>query len=504
VPSRPVVASGHPAVTAAALEVLDAGGNAFDAVVAAGFAGALAEPSLTSLAGGGFLLAAPHDGAPTLLDFFVDTPGRDLDPPDDPHAGMEAETVRFRGDDQVFHVGPGSLAVPGCLAGFLHVHDRLGRLALDRVVAPAVALARDGVVLGRGQATVVRLLEPIMTREPEGRERYGGRDGAPFGDDQRAVNAPLAEFLTDVGLGRRRGFADADLAPRIVSDLASRGGRLSLADLEAYRVIEREPLAAELGDVRILTNAPPSYGGELVVRAVSALLARPDELGQPGSAQRLARVADAIDEVTRWHRARERAGTDAEPPNPDADPSPGRPNARRGTTHVSVTDADGSVATMTTSNGSTSGVHLVDTGIMANNVMGEADLHPHGFGSLPPGLRVGSMMAPSLLEFHDGRVVALGSGGSERIRSALTQVIVAVVHDRLPLDEAVRAPRLHPGAGVLQLEPGHDADAVRQLAQSRSINVWDAPDLYFGGVNAVDTTGAHVADPRRGGTSAAG
>ena len=486
-PVRRAVASGHPAVTAAALAVLDAGGNAFDAVVAAGFAGAVAEPSLTSLAGGGFLLAAPGGADPVLLDFFVDSPGLGAPPPVDPLDGMEATVVRFRGEDQVFHVGPGSVAVPGCLAGYLHAHARFGRLPLERVVAPAVALARDGVVLGRGQATVVRLLAPIMTREPEGRGRYAGPDGAPFADDQRVVNLPLAEFLVDVGAGRRRGFDDADLGPRIVADLTARGGRLTLADLAAHRVIEREPFVATFGDVRLITNAPPSYGGEVVARAVGELLEAPELLGASGSGTRLARLADVIEDATRWHRARERS----DPPA----------NARHGTTHVSVVDADGSLAAMTTSNGSTSGVHLADTGIMANNVMGEEDLHPHGLGTLAPGQRVGSMMAPMLLERTGAPTVVLGSGGSERIRSALSQVIVALVHDGRALEEAVRAPRLHPNAGVVQLEPGHDPEALAVLAEVRATNVWDAPDLYFGGVNAVDTAGGHAADPRRGGAS---
>lgn len=494
-PSRAAVSAGHPAVTDAALTVLRAGGNAFDAAVAAGFAGAVAEPSLTSLAGGGFLLARPRDEDALLFDFFVDVPGLGRPSPRDPLDGMTAVTIRFRGDDQVFHVGAGSLAVPGALAGYLHVHARLGRLDLASVVRPAIALARDGVVLGAGQAAVVRLLEPIMTLEPDGRARYGGREGRPFADDQRVTNEPLAAFLEDVAAGRRRGFGDPDLGPRLVADLTARGGRITQEDLAAHRVIERAPLSATFGGWRVLTNPAPSYGGELVVRALTALETGPEPLGATRSAGRLTRLTDVLDAVTRWHRARD--VRDADP----AASTPHRPNARRGTTHVSVVDGDGNLAAMTTSNGATSGVHLADTGVMANNVMGEADLHPHGFGHLAAGTRIGSMMAPMLVERPGHPTVALGSGGSERIRSALTQVVVALVHDGLDLDAAVRVPRLHPGDDAVQLEPGHDADAVAALASQRAVNVWAAPDLYFGGVNAVATDGDHAADPRRGGSS---
>jgi len=95
----------------------------------------------------------------------------------------------------------------------------------------------------------------------------------------------------------------------------------------------------------------------------------------------------------------------------------------------------------------------------------------------------------------------LGSGGSERIRSALTQTIAALLFDDLPLDEAVLTPRLHVAGGVVQLEPGFDRSAVEELRAAWPVNRWSVTDLYFGGVNAVDTDGAHVGDPRRGGVS---
>jgi gamma-glutamyltranspeptidase/glutathione hydrolase len=166
-----------------------------------------------------------------------------------------------------------------------------------------------------------------------------------------------------------------------------------------------------------------------------------------------------------------------------------------------VADAEGNVASMTTSNGSTGGVHLADTGIMANNIMGEEDLHPHGFGALPAGVRVGSMMAPTIVRHPDRPTIALGSGGSERIRSALTQVLAALLLDDADLVAAVGAPRLHVATGTVHLEPGFDASAVAALVAARAVNVWPAKDLYFGGVNAVTEDGAHVGDDRRGGTS---
>jgi gamma-glutamyltranspeptidase / glutathione hydrolase len=482
------VAAGHPATVRAAWDVLTAGGNAFDAAVAAGFTAAVAEPMLSGLAGGGFLLAAPVGADPVLYDFFVDVPG--LGGAGQDGASADPVTVRFAGADQVFHVGAGSVAVPGCLAGYLHVHARHGRLPLTDLVAPAARLAADGVVLGHAQAAVVRLLAPILAREPEGAARFAGIGGAPFGDAQRVSNPALAAFLSDVGSGRRTSFADADLAPRIVAALTAQGGTVTTADLAGYRVIEREPLCAAVAGATLLTNPPPSFGGSIVARALAQLAALPRQRrGRHGDGARLLALVTALEQATAQVRLA----------------PPAVVLRARGTTHVSVRDAEGNVAAMTTSNGSNSGVHLAGTGVMANNIMGEEDLHPAGIASARPGVRIGSMMAPSLLLRPGRPAVVLGSGGSERIRSAITQVVAALVFDDLPLVAAVLAPRVHvDAAGTVQAEPGLAAPTLAALAALRPVNVWTRTDLYFGGVHAVASDGAHVGDPRRGGVSLGG
>ena len=165
------VAAGHPRTTEAARDILRAGGNAFDATVAAGFAAVVAEPALTSLGGGGFLLAHTAQGQAVVFDFFVDTPGRGLRAGElEPH--FLPVTVRFPGSEQIFNVGLGSVAVPGVLRGYLHVHRRLGRLPLREVLAPAIQLARAGVAINRKQAYFLDLLVPIMTLTAAGRALF--------------------------------------------------------------------------------------------------------------------------------------------------------------------------------------------------------------------------------------------------------------------------------------------------------------------------------------------
>jgi gamma-glutamyltranspeptidase / glutathione hydrolase len=246
---------------------------------------------------------------------------------------------------------------------------------------------------------------------------------------------------------------------------------------------KRTPLAAWHRGVRLLTNPPPSFGGTLIVRALTTLSSRESRLPPPGTAAALVQLTDVMDEVTRFHTAP-------------------RPRSTKGTTHVSVADHDGNLASMTTSNGSGSGVILPGTGCMANNIMGEEDLHPGGFHRAEPGVRVGSMMAPTVLRRGDGPPIAMGSGGSERIRSAITQVVLALVDHDLSLVEAVAAPRIHVVDGVVQLEPGFAPGAVARLAETWEINEWEVSDLYFGGVNAASPTGERAGDHRRGGCTA--
>jgi gamma-glutamyltranspeptidase / glutathione hydrolase len=494
----------------AAAEALAEGGNAYDAAVAAGFAASVAEPCLSSLGGGGFLLARAATGRTVLFDFFVATPGRGRAPGSRP--SLTPVTVRFRSAEQVFHVGHASVAVPGCLAGYLHVHRRLGRLPLAEVVRPARELARDGVVLGAHQAAVARLLEPILSLEPAVRAMFVP-EGHPLGDEELVANPRLASFLEAVGAGDVTGFDDPAIAATIVQGMEAGGGILTAEDLAAYAVVEREPLAVAGDGWRLLTNPPPSFGGRLIGRAMARLAAE-GPAGPWNSGARLRQLAEVLADVARSHTAPgddpfpggDRPSTPADtrsgdpPDGSSGTPSGDRPRTTRGTTHVSIADAAGNLATMTTSNGSGSGLTLGTTGVLANNIMGETDLHPAGFHRTPAGRRVGSMMAPTVL-LREGRPpVALGSGGSERIRSAMVQTMAHLVDDDATLTDAVAAPRIHvDAAGVVQVEPGLPEAALEELAAERPVNPWPVTDLYFGGVNAVDGDGDRAGDPRRGG-----
>lgn len=479
------VATGHRETTGAAVAVLEAGGNAVDACVAAGFAAAVAEPTLTSLGGGGFLLARMASGEEVVYDFFVDTPGRGLDRPP-ASLDFDEVVVSFSGADQGFHVGLGSVAVPGCLAGWLHAHRRMGRLGLDEVVAPARRLALAGVEINEQQAYLLRILAPILTRTPDA-AAIVAPEGRVLGRGDRLTNEALASFLDHLD---ERGFAAPKVASRVDEEMRAGGGLLTDDDLQSYTVIERQPLEVRWRGHRLLTNPPPAFGGELVALGLLLLEERAGWPAPTGSVEHAVAVAEAM-VATDAVRREGRVGGEL-----------ARRRATGGTTHVSVRDGDGNVATMTSSNGEGSGWLIPGTGVMANNMMGEDDLHPRGFHLGAAGERVASMMAPSVVVAPDGGTeLVVGSGGSKRIRTALLQVIAAVVDQRRTLVEAVEAPRLHWDGEQLHVEPGWSTAAVEALGERWPLRGWAQRDLYFGGVHAV-TPEAAAGDPRRGGSSA--
>ncbi|MHC4390949.1 MAG: gamma-glutamyltransferase [Planctomycetota bacterium] len=491
------IASGHPLTSAAAETVLRAGGNAFDAAAAAGFASAMTEPALTTVGGGGFLLARTAEGEETVFDFFADTPGRGL-----AAADLEPDftpiTVHFPSADQVFNVGLGSAAVPGVLKGLLHVQRKLGRLPLAEVVAPAVRYAREGIVMSGFQAHVLSLLEPILTLT-QGARRLFAPSGVYLEEGHSFRNPVFADFLEGLPQGGGESFYSGAIADRIHRDMRAGHGLLTKDDLAAYKVIEREPLRVRYQGCEVLLNPEPSFGGGLI--ALSLLLL--DHVPRDGrsDAERLARVMHEVHELRgRGVICPARLAADGN----EAAFDRVRRRFTRGTTHVSVADREGNVASMTTSNGEGSGYLAPGTGVLINNMMGEDDLHPDGFHAAPPGDRVASMMCPSLV-LREGRVeLVLGSGGSKRIRTAILQVLNAVIERGLSLEDAVRAPRMHLNEQCLHVEPGHEEATLAVLEDTMHLCRWGERSMFFGGVHALraardGSPPEAYGDPRRGG-----
>ena len=228
--------------------------------------------------------------------------------------------------------------------------------------------------------------------------------------------------------------------------------------------------------------------------------------GSPAHVGRLAAVMDATAAARVEHSIEALASLDPASVARWRKRIAGRARAFRGTTQVSVIDAVGNVASATVSNGAGSDYVVPGTGIVMNNMLGEADLNPGGFHRWPLDERMTSMMAPTALAWRGGRKVATGSGGSSRIRTALLQVLVNLVDFAMDVEEAVAAPRIHVEDSFLSVEGGFDPERIAPVLEAwPDHQLWDAPNMFFGGAHTVASGPRGVegaGDPRRGGACA--
>ena len=498
---RGVVAAGHSLTAEAGASVLRDGGNAVDAAVCAVLASFAVESPLTGFGAGGHMMV--HEGGETtLIDFFVAAPGLD-----GIERGAELVPVPVRFDaetTQTFYVGPASCGVPGTAAGLAHALERFGTRPLSELVGPGVRLAREGEPVNRGQAYILDILAPIHERMPGTRELYAPQ-GRPLGEGDVFRFPELAEALELYGAEGPEPFYRGEVAAAISDFVVGHGGLVGPGDLASYEAIERKPIDTPFRGTEVLTNPPPSSGGILIAYTLGLLerfgsKSGPEQLVlamEAANSRRDLAFAESLYEEGMEVGFLDSIGLDL-----------AAADLLGSTTHISVLDAAGNCATVTCSNGSGSGVLVPGTGVILNNMLGEEDLNPAGFHAIAPGRRVPSMMAPTVV-LRDGEIVlALGSAGSNRIRSAILQTVVRAVEQGYPVEAAVEAPRLHFEQGIVQAEKGVDPTALDRLEERGwEVARWPSLNLFFGGVQAVSrdpATGelSGGGDPRRGGAVA--
>ncbi len=494
------VATGHALTTEAAETALRSGGTAVDACIAAACMAFVVEPVLAQPLGGGFLMLAPQTGPATLLDGFVQTPRQK---PSEGDLDIGSITVDFGTATQDFHIGPGTVAAPCLIPAVFEAHARAGRMPMVEVVAPAVAVARQGHQITAMQAHIAGLVTPILKADPVVAALHLDNGAAPTPGTKHA-NPALGDVLEVMALEGPRFFTEGEVAQALVG---LPGGALSALDLQRARPIYRTPLSVERLGHRIALNPPPSLGGVQIALGLNAL----DHLPDPGEmAQALAGVA----------RVRAELQLDLDPTNAGRALDPAlvaqlraslsaHKAAVRGTTHISVIDRWGTGAALTLSNGEGCGRLLPGTGIMPNNMLGEEDLVPEGPTAWTPDTRLASMMCPTAVRGPNGALTMLGSGGSARIRSALTTVLVDLVDHGLGLAEALAAPRMHVESGDLAFEDlGDEARRTALLRDWPEAAIWPTPDFFFGGVHiaqqARNGAVSAASDPRRDGCAVTG
>jgi len=494
-----VVAAGHPVTARAAGDILAEGGNAFDAACAAMLTACACEPVLASPGGGGFLMARDAEGRETLYDFFAQTPRAKRPVSEIEFHAIEAD---FGTATQEFHIGAGSAATPGFVPGLFAVHGDLGRLPMPRVAGAAARAAREGVPIEPIHAYIHSVVAPILTATAPARALFAP-NGRLLETGQEWRNPDLAatlEALAEDGLDY---FVEGPPGRAILAQAEAFGGHLTADDLRGYAVARRAPLDWAHQGHQLALNPAPAASGPLIALALALAEAEesvPDAAALAGVIQRVnAARAELI----------AHAGVEAEADiiTRQIAALAGHAPATRGTTHISVIDAQGNAAAVTISNGEGNG-HIVEgCGFMLNNMLGEEDLHAAGFHEWATDTRLSSMMAPTIITAPDGGLTALGSGGSNRIRSAILQVALNLIDRRLALAEAVCAPRLHvEKCGTVSFEdqlPAQDREAL--LAAFPEAVAWPERNLFFGGVHAAarrcDGALEGAGDPRRGGVS---
>jgi gamma-glutamyltranspeptidase/glutathione hydrolase len=505
------VASAHPLATAAGYEMLERGGNAFDAAVAVAATLAVVEPYASGLGGGGlWLLHRARDGHEAMVDARETAPAA-------------ASPALYLGPDgapihEATRRGGLAAAIPGTPAALAHVAQRYGTLPLSATLAPAIRHAREGFPVGARYAQVAALRERWL-REGVGTAAIfldGGRAPRP---DWVLRQPELAATLERIAAHGREGFYAGAVARALVETVRRAGGVWTLADLASYRVVERAPLRVRYRGARITTATLPSAGGLALVQSLQMLERFPAGDGREPATAHL--VVEALRRAfhdrarhlgdpdfvpvplarlaSRAHAAKLAQTIDPRAATPSESLAQQPASEGESTTHFSIVDAHGNrvAATLTINLLFGAGVVAAGTGVLLNNEMDDFALAPgvpnafrlHGGepNAIGPGKRPLSSMTPTFVEDERGVLVA-GSAGGPRIVSQVLLAVLDYLHEKA-VDPAriATAPRYHHQGWPdrVEVEPGAFPPAWRAALEAKGHEVrvaerrWGNMQLVF-------------------------
>ncbi len=496
-----IVTAGHPQTAHAAAEILKAGGNAFDAAIAALFTVCVTEPALASLGGGGFLMANPQAGKPILFDFFVHTPGVRK-------ASTEVRSEVFICDfgdtQQEFIIGPGTSAVPGYVKGIFEVARRFSKMPMKELIEPALEILKEGVVINEMQAHVLKILTPIY---------LSGKAGAIFASKIKPGHTvqcgettffpQLEDLLATLAVEGDALFYRGEIA-KAIHELSSDGGQITYDDMQNYEVELREPLQVWYREHRLLLNPPPASGGIAIGLAMSRLASCHLARHQFGSTEHLLAIMDTLVQCARLEQnftPDSKVGFD--PRLVEIYRAHQEWLAPNGTTHISIIDRDGNAVAVSVSNGEGCGTMIPGTSVMLNNMLGEHDVNPYGLTEWPLARRLSSLMSPTVVTHESGMQIAIGSGGSNRIPVIIQQVLINLLDFEMSVKEAVQAPRVHYHQQAAYAENLFGNQALPEILQRYgNATLFKKNDVFFGGVHTARQSGDRVegfGDTRRGG-----
>lgn len=503
-----VVAAGSQIATEAGARMGAQGGNVVDAAVGAMVTSLCTEPGVVAPGAGAYLTIWPAGGEPVVLDAYAEMPGRGL-PPGAFGGGRRDVEMEYGGGVETI-VGPGSVAIPGAFAGLALAARRWGRLPWPLLLEPAIEHVERGFPLPQPVAEyLTHSGVSIFGWDPASRSALLDGDGNPLQQGTMVRVDGLAASLRLIADEGVDALYRGDLGAAIADAVVDGGGVLTLNDLAAYEVREREPLRTEITGWTIATNPPPAIGGASMMSLLLLLVGRVDS-SATDSFRRHAELQRAVVDYrrSRLDPASERLGPLGELVEMARSADHQGIVASASTSHTSAADDVGNTCAITASAGYGSGMMPAGTGFLLNNSLGEIELVSDSYHSLEPGTRLVSNMAPTITSHFDGRQIAIGSPGADRITTALAQVLHRHLVLDEPLDEAIAAPRLHAEWFESERCIAYEDNLTPDLPEGEVGRPFPEQSMFFGGVQAAkrDAKGilSGAADPRRSGGVAFG
>ena len=466
------------------------GGNAVDAALSAMMVALVTEIAVIGPGAGGFVTVGGPDRSPVVYDGAMAMPGLGL-PPDRLGGGGVPVHIGYGGGVDTI-VGPGSVAVPGGWAAMGAVWEDYGVAPWREIVAPALDHARRGFPLGSVADYYLRYsFDPIYSLDP--RSRAALHNGNRRRTTGELIWVPdLPDALSAIASEGAGVMYQGELGQEIADDLSARGGIVTRRDMSEYRVRKRTPLILEMGEWKVALNPPPAVGGAALAGMLTGVGPRP-----PLSSERMVEAQLQVLEDRR------RLVDETRDRGEGVEKMAGRVLAGMGspsTVNISAVDSSGLACAATLSCGYGSGVIAGRSGMWMNNSLGEIELTGGRFHGEPPGERLLSNMAPTVMWRESGQVVAAGSPGADRITTALQSTLLSVIVEERSLAEAVERHRAHVERTAegwrLCCEEGFPAE---DLPMPR--RVFADRHMFFGGVSAAargaDGSMEAVADSRR-------
>jgi gamma-glutamyltranspeptidase/glutathione hydrolase len=454
------VAGGHKDTVESASNILKEGGNAFDAAIAGVFASMSCEYLYTGAASGGAMLVKKNGFSADIIDFFVETPSINPSKVKD----FKAINADFGDTKQEFNIGAGSVGIPGTLPGLIHIHKEYGSLPFSVLVEQAIDLSKKGCLVSKNQEYLSEVLSPIIS-SAKVLESLFIKDGSLLKEGDLFINTEFASFLDQFLYEDATTFYRHEVCPLFYNSFKE-GGIIELENLQEYTPKKRAPLELKYRGHQIFMNPEPSTGGTLINAGLKQLSGL-DVVSKQD-------IEGALHKIKKF-KDQDMVGS---------------------TTHLSVIDKENNVASVTTTNGVGAGFTVPGTGIMPNNMLGEKHLNINGFHNWKSQQRIPSNICPTLIVDKNNNLTTLGSAGSSRIISATMSVISNLLNNEMSLKRSISKSRIHLEGDTLHCEPSDGHPEYK----TENVVIWEAKNMYFGGVNACSSFDS-VGDERRSGVS---